>query len=135
LWSRVAGGYSAAAGPVKQKLPDTVYITPVNRILKGMPDYFAPSAVAQRGIRKKEKKIYDHSVVVHSTVVLGSHSVADTDAGIISFLQKGQKAVATLLSSMMDSDVKVISNRVLPGWLQCTWVQIYFVSISQYSLC
>jgi len=36
-------------------------------------------------------------------------------AGISSFLQNGQKAVAILLSSIMDSGLKEISNRVDPG--------------------
>jgi hypothetical protein len=93
-----------------------------------------PYTVGQKGEIEKREKIYDHPVEVQSAVVRGSQSVTDAGAGIISFLQKGQKAVATLLSSMMDSDLKVISNRVVPGWLQCTWVQIYFVSISQDSL-
>jgi hypothetical protein len=57
----------------------------------------------------------DQSTGLQSVVVRGSQSMIRAGAGINSFLQNGQKAVAILLSSIMDSGLKDISNRVDPG--------------------
>jgi len=85
-------------------------------ILKACADYFALRLcrkAAAQGKRGKTGK--DQSIGLQSGDVLGSQSMVRAGAGINSFLQKGQKAVATLLSSMMDSDLKDISKRVEPG--------------------
>jgi hypothetical protein len=67
------------------------------------------------GKEKRVKNRTDQSAVLQPAVVRGSQSRVTAGAGTISFLQKGQNAVATFLSSMMDSALKDISNRVDPG--------------------
>jgi hypothetical protein len=95
-------------------------IAPDKQILKdiyGRKNSPPPSAAGQRRRGQKgEKRINDQSaVLLQPAVVRGSHAMVTAGAGTISFLQKGQNAVATFLSSIMDSALKDISNRVDPG--------------------
>jgi hypothetical protein len=72
--------------------------------------------LAKEGGEPKEKeRIRDQSAGLQPAIVRGAQSRVTAGAGTISFLQKGQNAVATFLSSMMDSALKDISNRVDPG--------------------
>ena len=71
-------------------------------------------AIAQR-YGDVDKRVLNYPAGLQLASVLGSQSIPTSGAGTISFLQNGQNAVATLLASMMDSDLKDISNWVAPG--------------------
>lgn len=80
-----------------------------------LPCSFAERQQNRATGEEKTGKDQYQSTGLQPAEVRESHSMVKAGAGINSFLQKGQKAVATLLSSIMDSGLNDISKRVDPG--------------------